>query len=148
MHQGINFEDLWIDTFSINMMIPEQMFPKMPKLHISVIVSLRTQYCQNCYKAYLKCEHFLEYLQVFMFMTKIVYTPPITWKYFVNFAMLIRNIMISLWTCSNTSTNGVNLKPFFMLSLSYNVSWYVLYHISGIVICTEIAKYSIISALN
>lgn len=42
MHQGINFEDLWIDTFSINMMIPEQMFPKMPKLHISVIVSLHT----------------------------------------------------------------------------------------------------------
>lgn len=110
MHQGINFEDLWIDTFSINMMIPEQMFPKMPKLHISVIVSLRTQYCQNCYKAYLKCEHFFEYL----FMTKIVYTPPITWKYFVNFAMLIRNIMISLWTCSNTSTNGVlKFKTFF-----------------------------------
>lgn len=41
-------------------------------------------------------------------------------KSIVNCAMLIWNIMKSIWTCSNTVTNWINFKSFFMFSSSFS----------------------------
>lgn len=53
-----------------------------------------------------------------------------------------------LWTCGNTSADWINFKLLFMFSFNCNVSWYVSYRISCIVICTESAQYSIVPALQ
>lgn len=45
-------------------------------------------------------------------------------------------------------TDSINFQSLFMFSLSCHVSWYVSYRISCIVICTKLAKNSIIPALE
>lgn len=102
------------------------------------------------YEANLECGKLSDYL----FLTKIVYKPTEKTEVICElcsthfwYTITCTCIKKSLWACVNTSANFKKFKPLLLFSLSCSVSWYASYHIIGIMICTEFAKYSIVPAL-